>query len=196
MGDGPVDRRVRVVGVGNRYRGDDGAGLAAAKRLGAAANVPVTLLDAIGDGTALLEVWRDADTVVVLDAMNSGAAAGTVRRLDGSADGPATLAEILGAGRTETAENRDASCRGQEPTIHGRRLSSRMHGGSTHGLGVAEAIALGGALGRLPRRLVVIGIEGARFDAGEGLSPEVDRALDHAVALGLEEIARVHRAAR
>lgn len=165
-----MDGRVRVVGVGNRFRGDDGAGLAAAKRLGEAANLPVTLLDTTGDGTALLEVWREADTVVVLDAMSSGAAAGTVRRLDGAADGPATLAAMLGAGR--------------------------IPGGSTHGLGVAEAIALGEALGQLPRRLVVIGIEGARFDPGEGLSPEVNRSLDHAVSLGLEEIARVHRAAR
>lgn len=170
MGDRPVDGRVRVVGVGNRYRGDDGAGLAAAERLGEAANVPVTLLDAAGDGTALLEAWGGVETVVVLDAMHSGAAAGTVRRLDGPVDRPAALSAMLGAGR--------------------------IPGGSTHGLGVAEAIALGEALGRLPRRLVVIGIEGARFDAGEGLSPEVDRALDHAVSLGLEEIARVHRAAR
>ena len=165
----PADRRVRVVGVGNRDRGDDGAGLAAAQRLGEAANVPVTLLDAIGDGTALLEVWREADTVIVLDAMWSGAPPGTVRRLIGAEDTPATAAAMLSAGRRT--------------------------GGSTHGLGVAEAMALGEALGRLPRRLVVIGIEGARFDTGGPLSPEVERALDRAVGLGLEEVAHVHRAA-
>ena len=49
--------------------------------------------------------------------------------------------------------------------------------GSTHALGVAEAIELGRALGRLPRRLLVFGIEGGSFDAGAGLSPEVERAV-------------------
>ncbi len=170
MGDGAAVRRVRVVGVGNRYRGDDGAGLAAAQRLGETANVPVTLLDAIGDGTALLEAWREADTVIVLDAMRSGAAPGTVRRLGGDEDTPAAVAAALSAGRGA--------------------------GGSTHGLGVADAIALGDALGRLPRRLVLIGIEGARFDTGGALSPEVERAIDRAVSFGLEEVAHVHRAAR
>ena len=55
-----------------------------------------------------------------------------------------------------------------------RTLPSR---GSTHALGVAEAIALGRALGRLPRRLLLVGIEGGSFDAGAGLSPEVERAV-------------------
>jgi hydrogenase maturation protease len=166
---------VLVVGVGNRCRGDDGAGLAAASRLGAAAGIPVALLDAIGDGTALLDVWRGADTVIVLDAMRSGAAAGTVRRVEARLDAgrerePATVAAMLGAGRNL--------------------------GGSTHGLGVAEAVALGDALGRLPRRLIILGIEGRRFDAGTALSPEAARAVDEAVRLGLEEVANVPRPSR
>jgi hydrogenase maturation protease len=161
---------VLVVGVGNRYRRDDGAGLAAAARLAEAARAPVALLDEIGDGTDLLDVWRDADTVIVLDAMHSGAAPGTIRRLDaGTEDGAADVAAMLGGGRA---------------------------GGSTHGLGVAEAVALARTLGRLPRRLVIIGIEGARFDAGLDLSPQVARGLDEAVRVGLEEVANVHRAAR
>ena len=56
---------------------------------------------------------------------------------------------------------------------------------SSHGLGVADAVALGKALGRLPRLLVVIGVEGATFD-GEGLSPEVAAAVDDAVGAVLE----------
>jgi hydrogenase maturation protease len=53
---------------------------------------------------------------------------------------------------------------------------------STHALGLAEAIELARALGRLPERLLVIGIEGADFSAGEGLTP--------AVALAAERVAR------
>jgi hydrogenase maturation protease len=48
---------------------------------------------------------------------------------------------------------------------------------STHALGVPEAIELARALGRLPARLEVYAIEGARFTAGAELSPAVERAV-------------------
>lgn len=47
---------------------------------------------------------------------------------------------------------------------------------SSHAFGLAEAIELARTLGRLPKRLVVFGIEGEEWSAGEGLSPEVDAA--------------------
>jgi hydrogenase maturation protease len=50
-----------------------------------------------------------------------------------------------------------------------------------HALGVAESIELGRVLGRLPRRLVVIGIEGQNFALGSGLSPAVHRSIDSAL---------------
>jgi hydrogenase maturation protease len=60
---------------------------------------------------------------------------------------------------------------------------------SSHAVGVADAIELARTLGRLPRRVVVLGVEGHRFDAGAPLSPEVSAALD--------EVARaVHREVR
>lgn len=49
---------------------------------------------------------------------------------------------------------------------------------STHGFGVAEAIELARTLGRLPRRLRVLGIEGRRFDVGGDISPGVVRAVE------------------
>jgi hydrogenase maturation protease len=57
---------------------------------------------------------------------------------------------------------------------------------SSHGLGLAEAVELGRALGQLPPRLTVYGIEGADFGFGEGLTPAVAAAVE-AVA---EEVAR------
>ena len=54
---------------------------------------------------------------------------------------------------------------------------------SSHGLGVAEAIELSRALGRLPRRLRVYGIEGREFGYGSEISPEV--------ALAAENVARI-----
>lgn len=49
---------------------------------------------------------------------------------------------------------------------------------STHVLGVAEAVELARALGQLPARLAVYGIEGAEFGIGEGLSPPVVAAAE------------------
>jgi hydrogenase maturation protease len=79
----------------------------------------------------------------------------------------------------------DAVDSGAPPgTIHridaagGPRVRTVPSHGSTHALGVAEAIALGRALGHLPGRLLLFGIEGGRFDAGGGLTLEVERAVE------------------
>ena len=55
---------------------------------------------------------------------------------------------------------------------------------STHALGLADAVELARALGRLPRRLVVFGIEGAAFPLGGRPTAEVRdgaRRAAHAV---------------
>ncbi len=49
---------------------------------------------------------------------------------------------------------------------------------STHALGVAEAIELARALGQLPCKLRVIGIEGIKFDHRESPSAEVAEAVE------------------
>jgi hydrogenase maturation protease len=74
----------------------------------------------------------------------------------------------------------DAIHSGAAPgTIHRVDASSepipaRLRGStSTHAIGVGEAIELARALHRLPKRVIVFGVEGRRFDAGSGLSEEV-----------------------
>lgn len=52
---------------------------------------------------------------------------------------------------------------------------------SSHAFGVLEAIELGRRLGLLPPSLVVYGIEGASFEIGAPLSPEVVSALPSVV---------------
>ncbi len=49
---------------------------------------------------------------------------------------------------------------------------------STHRLGLPEAVALGRTLGRLPGRLVVIGIAGTAFGFGPALSSPVRAAAE------------------
>ncbi len=52
---------------------------------------------------------------------------------------------------------------------------------STHALGPAEAVELARALGKLPSRITILGIEGANYSFGAGLSSEVERAVDQVV---------------
>jgi len=61
---------------------------------------------------------------------------------------------------------------------------------STHAFGVAEAVQLARVLERLPRRLLIYGIEGRRFDLGSAPSVDVVEASDR-VALALAGGARV-----
>ena len=62
-----------------------------------------------------------------------------------------------------------------------RDAAAARGGASTHGLGLAEAIELGRALGRLPARLVVYAIEGQGYATGAPLSPPVARAAEEVV---------------
>ena len=71
-----------VIGVGNAWRGDDGAGLAVARRLAELSPAGVEVHEIEGDATALMDVWSGADRVVIVDAAQSGASPGTVRRFD------------------------------------------------------------------------------------------------------------------
>lgn len=60
-------------------------------------------------------------------------------------------------------------------------------GASTHGFGAESAIELAAALGNLPERVVVVGVEGAWFE-GEELSDPVTAALERAVAAVAEVV--------
>jgi len=59
---------------------------------------------------------------------------------------------------------------------------------STHAFGVGDAIELARALGRLPRRVVVFGVEGGVFEAGSGLSALVEAAVEPTADAVLEEL--------
>jgi hydrogenase maturation protease len=132
-----------IIGVGNEYRSDDAAGLIVARRL-KEINLPdVTVIEASGEGAALIELWKEADVVILIDAVQSGAEAGTIHRFDAGAQPvPAALFRY-----------------------------------STHAFSVAEAIELARALNHLPPRLILYGIEGKSFEAGKGLSVEVEMAV-------------------
>ncbi|PWB84436.1 MAG: hydrogenase maturation protease [Methylocystaceae bacterium] len=64
-------------------------------------------------------------------------------------------------------------------------LPRREFGGTTHGFGLAAAIELARALGRLPPSCIVYAIEGESFEFGAPLSPSVEAAVAE-VARGLK----------
>lgn len=59
---------------------------------------------------------------------------------------------------------------------------------SSHGIGLAESLALSRALGTAPKRLVVFAIEGVSFETGAALSPEVAAAVAGVAALVRAEV--------
>jgi hydrogenase maturation protease len=151
--------RLRVVGFGNRWRGDDAVGLEVAARLEGGLPDGVEVIVREGEPTGLIDTWDPGDEVWLVDAVSSGAAPGTVHRLDASE----------------------------------RELPAEIFRASTHHLGVPEAVELARALGRLPRRVIVYGIEGADFDAGRGITPEVAAAAERVVEAVREEVAACTR---
>ncbi len=84
--------RVVVIGVGNPTAGDDAIGREVARSVAARAPAGVWVLEHSGEATSLMEAWKGADAVVLIDAVVSGAAAGTIHRIDAHAQRvPASL---------------------------------------------------------------------------------------------------------
>lgn len=73
---------ILVIGMGNAYRSDDAAGLMAARRVKELVSEHCSVIEHTGEGAALMDLWKGADRVIVIDAMRCGAAPGTVNRFD------------------------------------------------------------------------------------------------------------------
>jgi hydrogenase maturation protease len=136
-----------VLGVGNPYRRDDGAGLAVAARLAGHEPPGVTVLSCEQEPSRLLDAWAGARAAIVVDAAALGSAPGTIRRFDAT-DAP---------------------------------LPAGVFRSSTHAFGVGDAIELARALGTLPGRVVVYGVEGESYAAGLGLTEPVEAAVGQVV---------------
>jgi hydrogenase maturation protease len=147
-----------VIGVGNSMRRDDGAGIVVVERARPLLPRGVVVRTLSGEATGLLDAWAGADLAVVVDAV----------RWDHP---PAT-----GVIRIDAIAQSEA-------------LAGWASGGtSSHGLGVAEAVALGRALDRLPPRLVLLLVTLAEEGHGAGLSPAVERHVDDAVEQVVAEV--------
>lgn len=151
-------RRAVVLGLGSIDRGDDAIGQLVAERIRdvvterGPAGVRVVIHE---DPTALIDAMADVDIAVIVDAVRSGAPAGTV-----------TAREV---GPTE-------------PALSARSAPGPA---GTHGLGLTAALELARALDRLPTRVVVVGVEAVDFEHGRPQSPQVTDAVPVAVEVVL-----------
>jgi len=75
-------RQILVIGVGNDYRRDDAVGRVVARRLRSIKGENIRVVEESGEGAALLEAWKGADFVILIDAVHSGGVAGTIHRFD------------------------------------------------------------------------------------------------------------------
>ncbi len=71
-----------VIGIGNEYRSDDGVGLVIAGKLAQMGLEGLTVIEQSGDGTELLEILREADDVILVDAVYSTGVPGRIHRMD------------------------------------------------------------------------------------------------------------------
>jgi hydrogenase maturation protease len=145
--------RTVVIGVGNAYRGDDGAGREVAKRVQERVRDELEVVVCELEPTRLIDAWHGAEAALVVDAVSSGAEPGTVHRFDATAEA----------------------------------IPSRDFRSSTHALGIGETIELARAIGKLPPRIVVFGVEGEAFGSGTELSGPAQEGVERAVELVLEE---------
>jgi hydrogenase maturation protease len=79
-----IQSEVLVIGVGNPLCGDDAAGRIVAARVRRRAKPFIRVVECSGEGADLLEMWANAGTVIVVDAVASGAEIGTVHRFEAS----------------------------------------------------------------------------------------------------------------
>lgn len=150
--------RIVVIGLGNEFRRDDGAGPAVLGLLRTRPLRDVELLASDGEPAGLLTAWTGAELAIVVDAMTgSPPSPGRLHRIGGRIAGPA-------------------------PGVAVRQAAS------SHGLGLREAIELGEVLGRLPGRLILHGVEAADLALGTGLSAPVAASLDGLARAVLRDI--------
>jgi hydrogenase maturation protease len=78
---------IKVIGVGNEWRGDDAAGLLVVRSLKEELPPGVEVSESPESGSALQDAWQHAARVIVVDAVVSGGSPGTIYRFDAHAPG-------------------------------------------------------------------------------------------------------------
>ena len=128
-----------IIGLGNDYRSDDAVGRVVARKLGAESLDGVRILEESGEGAALMDAWRGADFVILIDAVHSAQARHDLPHRRARGGNPRSFSITR---RTHSASPKPSNWR---------------------------------ALGQLPQRLVVYGIEGRTLNRASVCRPRLKR---------------------
>jgi len=74
--------QIRLVGVGNEFRADDGLGICVARELRRRGLPGVDVREHGGEAAGLIELLRGASAVFIIDAISAGKPPGTIHRID------------------------------------------------------------------------------------------------------------------
>lgn len=164
LSDAGAPPRVLIAGVGNVLRGDDGFGVAVARRL-ADATLPedVRVVETGIGGVALIHELADGfDVLVVADAVDRDRVPGTIMIIE---------PDVVDVGLLSAMERHD--------------LLADMHMATPE-----RVFTLARALGTLPPRVIMVGCQpDDAASVHDGLSPAVEAAVDVAVAEILHQLA-------
>ena len=155
-------RRV-VIGVGNDYRRDDGFGPA----------VVGGLIDRQGIDPRLTAVdlrVSDGEPTRLIDLWTGADLAVVVDAVLDDGHHAGHRYELVLESLDELSEERSAS---------------------SHGISLGSTVALGRALGRLPRRLVVLAVSGTEFGFGQGLTGPVADAVSPVIERACELVGEI-----
>ena len=144
--------KMKIIGLGNPFMGDDAVGVLVARQLHAYSSAHVSILEGGVAGLNLLQDMEGTDSLILIDAVHSHAKAGTIVRF--------TLPQDL--------EKIGKLAWGASPS-------------STHSFGLAEALTLAHTLEVLPAHVVLFGIELGHLQKGHVLSPAVSKAMTSVV---------------
>jgi hydrogenase maturation protease len=74
-----------IIGIGNDFRRDDAVGLIVSRQLKEKNLADVQVAESSGEGAQLMELWKGADSVILVDAVSSEKEPGTIQRFEAHA---------------------------------------------------------------------------------------------------------------
>jgi hydrogenase maturation protease len=140
-------KKTLIIGIGNRYRGDDALGCLMVDEIGKAithkkSTNKIKLIEHDGEPAALIDCWQGYDTAILIDAVSSNSIAGTIHCID----------------------------------LQKQGLPDHFRSYSTHAFGISEAVELARVLNKLPANIMFYGIEAQSFSAATELSDTLKKA--------------------
>lgn len=157
-------KTIKIIGLGNGFRGDDGVGNLIARQLLSHQSPAVSIIEGGLAGLNLLDEMKDTHKLILIDAVSSQSEVGTIHRFTFPLD-----SEKI------------------------RMLTWSTSSTSSHSFGLGEALTLAETLGVLPPHVVIYGIELGTIQAGEALSSSVADAVHRVVnRIALEELNLSH----